>query len=555
MYILLQAPPGRGLPDGHSSPASHARQTMDRLHHKITKYNGCTLPGGGAPKPPSTSRGHKPDHAQREEFLIHYEPYTLESSQSMHGINQQSNGNVQFDKFEVDYVENRRRSWDASMIHHQKELNNNVSRTSSLRSDQGQRPGPRVDARTRDVHIHTLSRPPQLSNGATSVTSFSSASSAFTPTGPLSQSSSDVTNLPQSMTSSGTSSSASTHSLTADATDLRNYSLPNIGDMEIAEIKHRNKVVHSNSFTCLRDRKRARNLPSLKISQQHVEEKRRSIADQFSDKLRKYLKERRASLNVSLNTSHSSSVTCEPPVREYDPVADRDDTMSVTSMEVADILAGAPPPAPSDDEDENYDGDVQSDSTIERDSPLGDGGFVPMKFADGPSSREVVPLKKSPPPIKIQQGKEKPGHLASFVEQSMKSFISKVNKPGNNKEACSAVPPPPPPTQDTISSSNKRNTAKQPVPLFTILRTHQVNCVSVLKQRRKDPLHITVADSEMDLPNGLSEYKGQSNSPGILVLCVVTYANPGPTVFVVGELRQGDIILEVGNKQRYNVYK
>merc|ERR1712043_43381 len=119
------------------------------------------------------------------------------------------------------------------------------------------------------------------------------------------------------------------------------------------------------------------------------------------------------------------------------------------------------------------------------------------------------------------------------------------NTKGRGDKPTVAAPPPRPPTppREAVQPISRRKPTKNPVPLFTILRSHTINCVSVLKQRRKDQLGISVHEAELDLPNGVSEYR-QSHCTEKRMFCMVTTVNPGSSVFVVGEIKKGDIILE-----------
>ena len=98
----------------------------------------------------------------------------------------------------------------------------------------------------------------------------------------------------------------------------------------------------SRSLQSLRSVQRRRSLPPLQVSREHLEEKKSSISQRLAKKINKYREEGNKAILPSTFSSHTLQFLKDFNVlsRRNDP--EPDEAMSLTSLEVANILDGKP---------------------------------------------------------------------------------------------------------------------------------------------------------------------------------------------------------------------
>jgi hypothetical protein len=206
-----------------------------------------------------------------------------------------------------------------------------------------------------------------------------------------------------------------------------------------------------------------------------------------------------------------------------------DETMSVTSLEVADILAGAGPPGLSDDED-----DEDDVTTVCSDTETLDGEESEEEEGEG----ELPPLVDPPPaPSKHER-------LSNFVEQSMESFLTNLNGASSSS---SRRKEPPDPRKTRFPVTSEHALEQRPVSVFTLIQNYSLSDVVLFKSGSSASSGLTLRDKMVSFQNIHSSSAEKSRS---CILPCVSGIEVAKGTRVQGVFLKGDLIIEVRRKMR-----
>lgn len=320
-------------------------------------------------------------------------------------------------------------------------------------------------------------------------------------------------------------------------------SLPNMIDLignqlKIVDEKSRSTLSLPTDGVKAASRPPRRSLPKLNLSQEDVQQKQQSISEQFTKKLRHFMKSKKE----------------DPPplVKPRSPETNElDETMSVTSLEVADILAGAAPPGLSDDE---VDDENDETATVDSDTETLDGSMEESEMSETVAS-PCEPLKLESQPVPTSKPSAlKPNRLSHFVEQSMESFLTNVHSHNNNNnnEDCGytwrlsqgSSSEKGEPRQNRFPVTNHNVLEQRPVSVFNLIQNYALSDVVVSKASRELASGLALRDKMVTFQNFSSVSSPKEKFCSCILPCVAgTSSSEGVATF--GSMLKGDLIIEV----------
>ncbi|ELT97800.1 hypothetical protein CAPTEDRAFT_226714 [Capitella teleta] len=260
-----------------------------------------------------------------------------------------------------------------------------------------------------------------------------------------------------------------------------------------------------------------RTLPKLYVSQEDVQQKQQSISAEFSKKLRQFMKTKKDER--------------PPPPRA--PPSELDETMSVTSMEVADILAGAAPPGLSDDEDD----DEQNDETTTVCSDT--------ETLDGDSEYDE---ENDPPPPLVEPPSAQHHRLSHFVEQSMESFLTNVT----SDPKVTPHKGPFDPRQSRFPVTSHHTLEQRPVSVFTLIQNYALSDVVLTKQSHDLDSGLIFRDKMVSFQN-FRPLSGSSEKSQSCILPCISSIVTSEGAAIQGSVLKGDLIIEVNGRSAFNM--
>ncbi|KAK2146340.1 hypothetical protein LSH36_615g01057 [Paralvinella palmiformis] len=304
---------------------------------------------------------------------------------------------------------------------------------------------------------------------------------------------------------------------------------------------------------------RRRSLPRMSVSQEELNEKKRSVADLFAVKLRLFLDKSRRPPTEDVDATTKcvekkslllSRIHCRG-------ARDDDDAVSVTSQEVAEILSSASPLKPYEEEEDDVvsvNDDNSPNLKTKPDTPQ--HVFQPLANASPMSYDE------SPSPTRRTTSNQPPT-IDSLVKESMITLTASNLSP---RLQCSDRKPERRITRTDHSGSDpgvprwipQRTQSGRGVPLYTLLATHLL--APVMLQRSADtPSHflgVRLCDVAYVkcVRHVLRHWEATSRQFSVdpkltdNMLVAVGGIDRRSTFVITGKLFRGDIIVEVNGR-------